>query len=371
MIALYIDPSTHHFERDGLFRLEVGHNCGADLLAPWLHLREWMKARGVTVRTADALDGGPGEGDVNVYVSFGRRDRWRRLAGRSDVTPIAFVAVECPIVEPRLYRDLVDAEATFPHLYTCGTQASLQPFLSRRVELRQWDIPQSFDTVHEELWGNSRRKFLTMINANKVPRLATYELYTERLRALAVFADAGEVDLYGVGWEGPAFRVGESWVPGPLRRAGHRLRQVQVAVLPDPLWKKARSAWRGAVEDKAATLAEYRFALCFENMVLDGWVTEKLFDCLFSGTVPIYLGSPSVAEAVDPACFVDARLFDTYDQLRDHLHGLSPADVETMREAGRAYLGSHHFDRFRKETFARRMGGLVEEAAQVELSDTC
>ena len=56
-----------------------------------------------------------------------------------------------------------------------------------------------------------------------------------------------------------------------------------------------RASWRGPARSKSETLGRYTFALCFENMVLKGWITEKIFDCFYSGTVPIYLGAPDLS----------------------------------------------------------------------------
>ena len=100
-------------------------------------------------------------------------------------------------------------------------------------------------------------------------------------------------------------------------------------------------------------------------MDLEGWVTEKLFDCLRAGAVPVYLGAPDIERWVDSACFIDMRRFADYDELRTFLHGLSPAEVDAYRQAGRAYLRSERFDPFRGETFADTVVGIVCEDAGI------
>jgi len=44
------------------------------------------------------------------------------------------------------------------------------------------------------------------------------------------------------------------------------------------------------VENKHATLKEYKYSLCFENSYYPGYVTEKIFDCIAAGCTPIYWG---------------------------------------------------------------------------------
>jgi hypothetical protein len=366
-ITLYIDPVTYHYEDDRLFDVGSQWHGGQDVLEPYAYLRRWMAERGVQVHTADKLLRNEGLGERNIFVSLGGRERYRRLRGRRDVILSAFIAMECPIVEPRLYRDLDAASQAFRRVYSFSTTEALRPFLKRPIELLEFHIPQSFEHVHEEVWSNRDRRFLTMMNSNKLPQLDTDELYTERLRAVAFFAAREEIDLYGVNWDGAPYRVGDSWVPRPLRRLAHSARCRWQDRWPDPLLAAARSVYKGAAENKAETLGRYRFTLCLENMALDRWVTEKLFDCFYSGTVPIYLGAPDIERWVPPACFIDLRDFRDYDALRTFLHGLSDEEVEGYRRAARDFLGSEQFRPFGKEAHAEVFGRIVEEDLGVVL----
>jgi len=45
-------------------------------------------------------------------------------------------------------------------------------------------------------------------------------------------------------------------------------------------------------------VARYKFTLSFENAVCDDYITEKLWRPLVVGSVPIYMGSPSVRVCV-------------------------------------------------------------------------
>jgi hypothetical protein len=206
-----------------------------------------------------------------------------------------------------------------------------------------------------KLWRQSSRKFLVMIYSNKLPRLFTAELYTERLRAVEFFSRRNEIDLYGDGWDPPQNRIRSHWEPYRL----HRLRQYAVRgwqrFFPDPMLVAARRVYRGRANSKADTLAGYTFALCFENMILKGWITEKIFDCFFSGTIPVYWGAPDVHEHIPAECFVDMRRFRDYQQLRDYLTSLSVDDIKRYRDNARAYLRSSQFFPFSREAFAQRI----------------
>lgn len=74
---------------------------------------------------------------------------------------------------------------------------------------------------------------------------------------------------------------------------------------------------------KFATIARYRFSLAFENSVAPDYVTEKLFEPLLLGTVPVYLGAPNVAEFAPDHSYVDASAFPSAKALAEYLNHLS------------------------------------------------
>lgn len=40
--------------------------------------------------------------------------------------------------------------------------------------------------------------------------------------------------------------------------------------------------------------SEYKFSIAFENAIENDYITEKIYDQLVAGSVPIYLGAPNV-----------------------------------------------------------------------------
>lgn len=366
VLTLYVDPPSYHGERDRLFDVEWARRTGGiDVLAPFVHLRDWLAERDVAVHTADLL---PDEANgTSAFVSFGMRDRYRKLVDRSDVVLSAFFAFECPIVEPSMYRDLEPASRAFRRVYSYSTEEALKPFLTGRVPLHSFRIPQFFDEAHPTLFDRGDRDFLVMINGNKAPSVSYQELYTERLRALTYFERFREVDLYGIGWDGPVMRVGDSRLPGFARRWSYRAQRRWQKLRPpmDETSQAVRRSYRGPSSDKAETLSKYTFSLCFENMVLEGWITEKIFDCFYVGTIPVYLGAPDITDWVPAETFVDVRQFSGFEDLREFLRSLGPAEIAAYRDAARSYIESEAFYPFSKEAFAELVGGAVLEDAGV------
>jgi hypothetical protein len=359
-VALYIDPPSHHFLGDRLFLVDDYRLGGDQLLAPYAALREHLTAQGVSVHTADRLFATL-PGGRNIYISMGRIPDWNRLEGRGDTVLSAFFAMECPIVEPKLYRALPSIQRHVKRIFSWTDSRSLERFVGRPMTLNSFRWPQSFSEVHAGIWDRTDRKFLVMINANKLPRLYVEELYTERLRALAYFARHGDIELYGVGWDGPSNRVGRTWVPATFRRAERWVRHRWQRLRPDPYLEAARQVYRGVTRSKAEVLGRYRFAICFENMKLHSWVTEKIFDCFFAGTVPIYWGAPDIETYVPAECFIDMRRFAGYDDLRRYLWSLGPRDIHRFRERAREFLASPQFRPSTKEAFAEMFSRIIAE----------
>lgn len=367
-VNVYIDPFSHHFYGDAFFEAQNVPLVGDDILAPFAFLKQWLEARGIRVRTAERLLSGERFPGKNLYVSLGIRDNYRQLAARSDVRLSAFFAFECPIVEPSLYRELGRAQRYFKRIFSWSDGSSLERFVGKPLRCEHFFWPQSFNQVHERVWSNEDRQFLVMINANKLPRVYWQELYTERMRAVAWFAERNEINLYGKGWDEPSKRMGKTWVPWTLRIWLEQLERMRQRKWPDPLLTGIRRAYRGPAESKVEVLGKHNFALCYENMIFKGWITEKIFDCFFAGTIPVYWGEPEIEKYVPPNCFIDRRKFKDYAQLYDFLKTLGPQEIRAYKQNAKAFLASPAYFPFTKEAFVEHFRRIIEEDAGVKLA---
>ena len=127
-ITLYIEPPSHYFWNDGLFNIELCGFGGDQLLAPWVYLREFFTARGISVHTGDLLPRQETD-TLNVYVSVGNIEKYRIVARRRDTALSAFFALECPVVEPSLYRALPHAQRYFKRIFSWSDSQSLERFV--------------------------------------------------------------------------------------------------------------------------------------------------------------------------------------------------------------------------------------------------
>jgi hypothetical protein len=77
-------------------------------------------------------------------------------------------------------------------------------------------------------------------------------------------------------------------------------------------------------KDKIENMSEFRFGIACENMITNGYVSEKLFDCILADTIPIYMGHALPSCLADCAIHVNSVDHAVFDNI------LSMSDEEYM-----------------------------------------
>ena len=103
----------------------------------------------------------------------------------------------------------------------------------------------------------------------------------------------------------------------------------------------------GGPNSKHLAYASCEFAVCMENNnSIPGYVTEKLFNALAAGCIPIYEyceDDPEIPQDV----FINAKHFGHPDEIIDLIRGMGPNEKREYRAAGTRFLESpraYHFD---------------------------
>ena len=319
----YVDPPSPAYYGDKLFDTSDATLNRDDSLVPYARLRQAFRVEGKDLRTADYLMQMPVGDGISNYYSLGVLDNYKALRQRADVCLKAFVIFEPPVVDPKLYKALPELTAAFESVYvhnTIGDGYSLEGVDVSRLRQLYW--PQPRDKVIEHYWDRTERlDRIVVINGNHIPRKVPNELYSKRIEAMVALAPLGAVDLYGRGWA--------KW----WSRASMWL----------PYWKNRRtlmSIYKGACDSKYEVLSQYKFSLCFENMAMKGYVTEKIFDCFYAGTVPIYLGAKDISDLFPVNAYVDYRHFGSIVGIQEFLFRMTDLELQSMRKAGREFLWS-------------------------------
>jgi hypothetical protein len=82
------------------------------------------------------------------------------------------------------------------------------------------------------------------------------------------------------------------------------------------------------IAEKVIGLKDYMFSVTIENCKRDYWFTEKLIDCLITGTVPIYWGCPSIGDFFNTKGFI---IVDSIDDVSDILDNVTPEKYNEMK----------------------------------------
>lgn len=107
--------------------------------------------------------------------------------------------------------------------------------------------------------------------------------------------------------------------------------------------------------NKLTIIRSYRFVVCYENTRLPGYISEKIFDCLFAGCVPVYLGEPNIQNFVPAKCFIDRRKFATDAELADFLLRMPYADYAVYIQAMQEFVEGVERQKFGSEANAWRV----------------
>ena len=212
-----------------------------------------------------------------------------------------------------------------------------QIFLPNRIRL------ESFSTFDE------RPLFSCLINSNKTfPFSLNSDLYLERIKTIRWYEDNQPADfhLYGMGWDKP---LRAYTLKNKLVRRIQRIRTQLFSYKPFP-------SCRGEIANKQEVLSKAKFAYCYENVAdLPDYITEKLFDCFFSGCVPVYWGTETINEHIPSNCFINRRDFKNTAEVHEFLKMIDESAYQEYQENVRRYLLSPEVRKFDISDFSKKI----------------
>ena len=321
--SIYIDPSYKVYNSDGLFKLDDPVLNRDDQLFPYYRLREKLASKNQKVHTADYLNHVNHDSILCEYYSLGILADFKKIKTEKNANLSAFVIMEPPIVAPHLYAALPELTVVFDRVYVHnvdGDGYSLTGVMQEKLRKFYWAIP--YDNILEPYWNKrDRSKRIVVINGSHNPHSRAREQYSTRLEAMVALSKFGVVDLYGRGWT----------------------RWWSRAALWLPYWRNRStlmSIYKGTCASKFEVLQQYEFCLCFENMAMNGYITEKIFDCIYAGTIPLYLGAPDILKYIPSTVYVDCTKFASWSEMWQYVSTMPRAQIQEMKEAGRSFLGS-------------------------------
>ncbi len=283
-------------------------------------------------------------------------------------TPIVLQILESPLLDihafSKLNTQVFDAVLSYEHI----------PDIRNHKKYFHYHLPNQRYYPHTNL-PYTQRKGLLMINSNRVegffairqlglagiPALGKLltgwhcsipmfietlsgELYSHRrqIAKLAEQLNPDFLDIYGRGWNGEQI----SWFPFYPNR-------------PYPTWRGIPNIHKGQLCE------QYKFVLSFENFQGDlGYISEKIFDPIMAGAVPVYLGDRQITNYIPPEIFIDARNFKNYTDMLLYLINLSKKNWEELRKFGQSFIKSNDFQMYESSSFAKIALNILKEVAK-------
>lgn len=322
------------YQKNKLFdRLDSAVNRD-DCLLPMYFLREALKEINIDLSTQDINSVEDSEIIIFNDVSFDQKPHFHTSK------KVYLIMLENGFVQPRNFdQNLLQV---FSKVFTYYDE-----FIDNKKYFKinySFQIPEKNDFLDFA----KKNKLCVMLAGNKTLDHET-ELYSERERVIRWFEEnkRDSFDLYGTGWEQGIPRHGF------LQKLKGYKRLANFPLLKNLLAKRL-TVYKGRVATKKEVLRQYKFSFCFENVRdLPGYVTEKIFDCMLAGCVPIYYGANNITKYVPEDCFIDFKKFKTMNDLYDFLLLMTSDEYNKYVQAIKTYLSSSAFWPFTIDYFVR------------------
>ena len=226
---------------------------------------------------------------------------------------------EPPAVQPEAYDPI--RQSRFHKIYTFNDD------LVDHVRFFKFYLPYLSPRV-EPIVPYEERKFLTLI-ASRMKSCHLQELYSQREKLIRFFEARPfePFDLYGRYWE--------------------KLHFVN---------------YRGSIPGKLQVLKNYKFAIAYENSHINGYITEKLWDCFAMGVVPVYWGADNITDYVPADCFIDRRRFKDDAEMLAFLKAMPREEWEGYVKRSGAFLKTKTAQLFTNENYARKIAEAVDHS---------
>lgn len=177
-----------------------------------------------------------------------------------------------------------------------------------------------------KLNNQSNEGYLFVIS-NKMSN-SSKENYSKRFEIINFFENQQyRFDLYGTGWLNKTHR---NFIINKLFNNSFF-----------KLQNKAPLSYRGEAKNKIELGSNYLFQFAVENTKnINGYISEKIFDCFFSGSIPIYSGASNINRFIPEELFVNIESFNSMKDLLNYTENLNNKEITNYREAIKDFLSS-------------------------------
>lgn len=221
----------------------------------------------------------------------------------------------------------------------CHKVLSWNDDLILNTNFEKYLLPIPFEWPQVDALSFSKRKMLVNISANKY-FLSFNEFYSKRRKVIKCAEDFFDTqfELYGFDWNKPVTMFQKLF----------------------PFLTPNYKSYKGIVQDKSTIFSKFRFALIYENSSVNGYISEKIFDCLRSRCVPVYLGAQNVYDYIPSTVFIDRNKFNSNLELFSFLESVDEKRYNKYLEDIEDFISSAKFQENLSTSFARKIISVVK-----------
>lgn len=360
-LRVALDPGGEGMLNHRIFEENFVTNSG--WMEPNVVLAARCRERGIDLSTRDLIL--PEEADVMIYINLPeRREQLEELERKAPGIHKILIASESPVVQPHaaVTANLDGFDLILTPNPNCAQVPGFRrtplaignppvrrpgkPFDQRRLctlintniqagilrANRPWRPFELPGKLREKGWILPWQRYLDVSRRNDYHRRRKFARAFEK-------EVPGGLDVFGRGWEAQ----NHGWF---------------FRFFPEAPY----GAWKGPLNgDKFDLLGNYKFAFAYENFHgNEGYVSEKIFDVLFAGTVPLYFGDECIHDIIPRGCFVDRRDYRSDAAMIRDIAKWDADRWETMRDAGQDAIRSPRLAPVLPDAFAEQVIDAIE-----------
>ena len=276
--------------------------------------------------------------DKFIFFNYPKLDKKIVKDAINSSKPKYLFNLECPTIYPQTWNK--DIYHKFDKIFTWHDD------LIDNKKFFKINTPSYSKDRTLNLPNNKKEKLCVIIGSNKKNDHIN-DLYHKRLDIIKWYEKnaLNDLDFFGYGWSNYLF-------------TGNRIIRSlnKINILTKLLSKKYKN-YRGVYNgNKVNLLRNYKFSYCIENAKgYRGYITEKIFHCFFSMTVPIYLGCPNISEHVPKSCYIDIRDFKNLDDIHSYIKNMTDIKYNKYLSSIKEFLKSEKYKYFSNEYYIKSL----------------
>lgn len=332
------------YEENKIFATENPFYNRDNCLYGFHKLREFLLLRGVELNTHDVFF--PENCDLIILNERPCEAIENKLRKSGLLKKSVLFVYECPMIRPDNWDKKFHEELA--GVFTWDSEVLSDEYKSRRPNYKRGGFVHK---IPQQINLQADRKLCTLISGNKKAN-GKFELYSLRKKIISWFEKnhPSEFCYYGMGWDRVYLDGG--FVTKLIKKLG------LLKFFP----KIHTRCYGGVIANKHETLKNFDFCICFENAYgYPGYITEKIFDCFFAGTVPVYFGDPDIKNYIPNDCFIDYRDFQSFEQLYQFIGKMGKNEIIKYRENIQSFLRSSSSAIFNADLACERIASNIVE----------